>query len=206
MSKKENDLIQAAVAAKLAGKEIQQNPAEDLDGLLPDGVEAVEEYSVQDSRGKLLAIAARLGVEIKKGATKPQIVATLDKWIADHTVSGEEADALLAQQSAQNAQSADGDTVDGDTVDADAEKGAQSAPQPTVAESWRGIVETVYNGYTNVRREPAKAPHNVAQTVRTGTRFEAVGRVEDKDGQGWFMLASGLYIIDDPAVVKFTRK
>lgn len=185
MSKKENDLIQAAVAAKLAGKEIPQNPAEDLDDLLPDGVEAVEEYSVQDSREKLLAIAARLGVEIKKGATKPQIVATLDKWIADHTVSGEEADALLARQSAQD---------------------AQSAPQPAVAESWRGIVETVYNGYTNVRRDPSKAPHNVAQTVRTGTRFEAVGRVEDKDGQGWFMLASGLYIIDDPTVVKFTRK
>lgn len=201
MSKKENDLIQAAVAAKLAGKEIQQNPAEDLDGLLPDGVEAVEEYSAQDSREKLLAIAAQLGVEIKKGATKPQIVATLDKWIADHAVSGEEADALLAQQSAQDAQN-----VDGDTVDANVEKGTQSAPKPAVAESWRGIVETVYNGYTNVRRDPAKAPHNVAQTVRTGTRFEAVGHVEDKDGQGWFVLASGLYIIDDPAVVKFTRK
>lgn len=201
MSKKENDLIQAAVAAKLAGKEIPQQQAEDLDDLLPDGVETVEEYSVQDSREKLLAVAARLGVEIKKGSTRGQIVATLDKWIADRTVSGEEADTLLAQQSAQDAQSADGDTKD-----ADAEKGAQSAPQPVVAESWRGIVETVYNGYTNVRRDPAKAPHNVAQTVRTGTRFEAVGRVEDKDGQGWFMLASGLYIIDDPAVVKFTRK
>ena len=96
MSKKENDLIQAAVAAKLAGKEIPQNPAEDLDDLLPDGVEAVEEYSAQDSREKLLSIAAQLGVEIKKGATRGQIVATLDKWIADHTVSGEEADALLA--------------------------------------------------------------------------------------------------------------
>ena len=201
MSKKENDLIQAAVAAKLAGKEIPQNPAGDLDDLLPDGVETVEEYSTQDSREKLLAVAARLGVEIKKGATKPQIVATLDKWIADHTVSGEEADALLAQQGAQDAQNADGDTEDDDT-----EKGTQNAPQAAVAESWRGIVETVYNGYTNVRRDPAKAPHNVAQTVRTGTRFEAVGRVEDKDGQGWFMLASGLYIIDDPAVVKFTRK
>lgn len=201
MSKKENDLIQAAVAAKLAGKEIPQQQAEDLDDLLPDGVETVEEYSVQDSREKLLAVAARLGVEIKKGSTRGQIVATLDKWIADRTVSGEEADTLLAQQSAQDAQSADGDTKD-----ADAEKGAQSAPKPAVAESWRGIVETVYNGYTNVRRDPAKAPHNVAQTVRTGTRFEAVGRVEDKDGQGWFMLASGLYIIDDPAVVKFTRK
>lgn len=201
MSKKENDLIQAAVAAKLAGKEIPQQQAEDLDDLLPDGVEAVEEYSTQDSREKLLAIAAWLGVEIKKGATKPQIVATLDKWIADRTVSGEEADALLARQSAQDTQNADGDTEDADT-----EKGTQEAPQPAVAESWRGIVETVYNGYTNVRRDPSKAPHNVAQTVRTGTRFEAVGHVEDKDGQGWFVLASGLYIIDDPAVVKFTRK
>ena len=78
-SKKENDLIQAAVAARLAGKEVD---ADDLAAQLPEGVEAVPEYSVEDSKEKLLEIAAQLGVEVKKTASKAQIVAALDAEIA----------------------------------------------------------------------------------------------------------------------------
>ena len=97
-AKKENDLIQAAVAARMAGKEVN---ADDLAAQLPEGVEAVPEYSVEDSKEKLLEIAAQLGVEVKKTASKAQVVAALDAEIAANTVDGETADALLAQKGGQ---------------------------------------------------------------------------------------------------------
>ena len=97
-AKKENDLIQAAVAARMAGKEVN---ADDLAAQLPEGVEAVPEYSVEDSKEKLLEIAAQLGVEVKKTASKAQVVAALDAEIAANTVDGETADALLAQKRGQ---------------------------------------------------------------------------------------------------------
>ena len=43
-AKKENDLIQAAVAARMAGKTVN---ADELAAQLPEGVEAVPEYSVE---------------------------------------------------------------------------------------------------------------------------------------------------------------
>ena len=106
-AKKENDLIQAAVAARLAGKNVD---ADDLAAQLPEGVEAVPEYSVEDSKEKLLEIAAQLGVEVKKTASKAQIVATLDAEIEANTVDGETADALLAKKQAQDAENAADDT------------------------------------------------------------------------------------------------
>lgn len=195
-SKKENDLIQAAVAARLAGKNVD---ADDLAAQLPEGVEAVPEYSVEDSKEKLLEIAAQLGVEIKKTASKAQIVAALDAEIAAHTVDGETADALLAQKQAQEA----ADT-EGNTEDADAENDAQEAAQPVQeGEPLHGYVVTIHHGYTNLRRTPAKDADNVAQLVESGKRLEVSARVKGLDGKLWFRLLSGLYIVDDPAVTSY---
>lgn len=195
-SKKENDLIQAAVAARLAGKEVD---ADDLAAQLPEGVEAVPEYSVEDSKEKLLEIAAQLGVEVKKTASKAQIVAALDAEIAAHTVDGETADALLAQKQAQEAADAEDNTEDAD-VENDAQEAAQPAQE---GEPLHGYVVTIHHGYTNLRRTPAKDADNVAQLVESGKRLEVSARVKGLDGQPWFRLLSGLYIVDDPAVTSY---
>lgn len=195
-AKKENDLIQAAVAARLAGKNVD---ADDLAAQLPEGVEAVPEYSVEDSKEKLLEIAAQLGVEVKKTASKAQIVAALDAEIAAHTVDGETADALLAQKQAQDAE----DAAD-DTEDAETENAAQDGAQPVQeGEPLHGYVVTIHHGYTNLRRTPEKKADNVAQLIESGKRLEVEARVQGMDGQPWFRLLSGLYIADDPAVTKY---
>lgn len=195
-AKKENDLIQAAVAARLAGKNVD---ADDLAAQLPEGVEAVPEYSVEDSKEKLLEIAAQLGVEVKKTASKAQIVAALDAEIAAHTVDGETADALLAQKQAQDAENAADDTED-----AEAENAAQDGAQPVQeGEPLHGYVVTIHHGYTNLRRTPEKKADNVAQLVESGKRLEVEARVQGMDGQPWFRLLSGLYIVDDPTVTKY---
>ena len=195
-AKKENDLIQAAVAARLAGKNVD---ADDLAAQLPEGVEAVPEYSVEDSKEKLLEIAAQLGVEVKKTASKAQIVAALDEEIAAHTVDGETADALLAQKQAQDA----ADT-EGNTEDTEAENDAQDGAQPVQeGEPLHGYVVTIHHGYTNLRRTPEKKADNVAQLVESGKRLEVEARVQGADGQPWFRLLSGLYIVDDTTVTKY---
>lgn len=192
-AKKENDLIQAAVAARLAGKNVD---ADDLAAQLPEGVEAVPEYSTEDSKEKLLEIAARLGVEVKKTASKAQIVAALDAEIAAHTVDGETADALLAQKQAQDA--AD------DTEDAETENAAQDGAQPVQeGEPLHGYVVTIHHGYTNLRRTPTMDADNVAQVIESGKRLEVEARVQGADGQPWFRLLSGLYIVDDPTVTSY---
>lgn len=195
-AKKENDLIQAAVAARMAGKTVN---ADELAAQLPEGVEAVPEYSVEDSKEKLLEIAAQLGVEIKKNASKAQIVAALDAEIAAHTVEGETADALLAQKQTQDAENAADDTEDADTEN-DVEDGAQPVQE---GEKLHGYVLTIHHGYTNLRRTPEKKADNVAQLVESGKRLEVEARVQGADGQPWFRLLSGLYIVDDPAVTSY---
>lgn len=192
-AKKENDLIQAAVAARLAGKNVD---ADDLAAQLPEGVEAVPEYSVEDSKEKLLEIAAQLGVEVKKTASKAQIVAALDAEIAAHTVNGETADALLAQKQAQDA----ADTESNTEAENDAQDGAQPVQE---GEPLHGYVVTIHHGYTNLRRTPEKKADNVAQLVESGKRLEVEARVQGVDGQPWFRLLSGLYIVDDPAVTSY---
>lgn len=195
-AKKENDLIQAAVAARLAGKNVD---ADDLAAQLPESVEAVPEYSVEDSKEKLLEIAAQLGVEVKKTASKAQIVAALDAEIAAHTVNGETADALLAQKQAQDAENAADDTEDAETEN-DAQDGAQPVQE---GEPLHGYVVTIHHGYTNLRRTPEKKADNVAQVIESGKRLEVEARVQGADGQPWFRLLSGLYIVDDPTVTKY---
>lgn len=195
-AKKENDLIQAAVAARLAGKNVD---ADDLAAQLPEGVEAVPEYSAEDSKEKLLEIAAQLGVEVKKTASKAQIVAALDAEIAAHTVDGETADALLAQKQAQDAENAADDTEDAETENA-AQDGAQPVQE---GEPLHGYVVTIHHGYTNLRRTPEKKADNVAQLIESGKRLEVEARVQGMDGQPWFRLLSGLYIADDPAVTSY---
>ena len=195
-AKKENDLIQAAVAARLAGKNVD---ADDLAAQLPEGVEAVPEYSAEDSKEKLLEIAARLGVEVKKTASKAQIVAALDAEIAAHTVDGETADALLAQKQAQDAE----DAAD-DTEDAETENAAQDGAQPVQeGEPLHGYVVTIHHGYTNLRRTPTMDADNVAQVIESGKRLEVEARVQGADGQPWFRLLSGLYIVDNPTVTSY---
>lgn len=195
-AKKENDLIQAAVAARLAGKNVD---ADDLAAQLPEGVEAVPEYSAEDSKEKLLEIAAQLGVEVKKTASKAQIVAALDAEIAAHTVDGETADALLAQKQAQDAE----DAAD-DTEDAETENAAQDGTQPVQeGEPLHGYVVTIHHGYTNLRRTPTMDADNVAQVIESGKRLEVEARVQGADGQPWFRLLSGLYIVDDPTVTSY---
>lgn len=195
-AKKENDLIQAAVAARLAGKNVD---ADDLAAQLPEGVEAVPEYSVEDSKEKLLEIAAQLGVKVKKTASKAQIVAALDAEIAAHTVDSETADALLAQKQAQDAENAADDTEDAETEN-DAQDGAQPVQE---GEPIHGYVVTIHHGYTNLRRTPEKKADNVAQVIESGKRLEVEARVQGADGQPWFRLLSGLYIVDDPAVTSY---
>lgn len=196
VAKKENDLIQAAVAARLAGKNVD---ADDLAAQLPEGVEAVPEYSAEDSKEKLLEIAAQLGVEVKKTASKAQIVAALDAEIAAHTVDGETADALLAQKQAQDAE----DAAD-DTEDAETENAAQDGTQPVQeGEPLHGYVVTIHHGYTNLRRTPTMDADNVAQVIESGKRLEVEARVQGADGQPWFRLLSGLYIVDDPTVTSY---
>ena len=195
-AKKENDLIQAAVAARLAGKNVD---ADDLAAQLPEGVEAVPEYSVEDSKEKLLEIAAQLGVEVKKTASKAQIVAALDAEIAAHTIDGETADALLAQKQAQDAE----DAAD-DTEDAETENAAQDGAQPVQeGEPLHGYVVTIHHGYTNLRRTPTMDADNVAQVIESGKRLEVEARVQGADGQPWFRLLSGLYIVDDPTITSY---
>lgn len=195
-AKKENDLIQAAVAARMAGKTVN---ADELAAQLPESVEAVPEYSVEDSKEKLLEIAAQLGVEVKKNAGKAQIVAALDAEIEANTVDGETADALLAQKQAQSAENAADDTEDAETEN-DAEDGAQPVQE---GEKLHGYVLTIHHGYTNLRRTPEKKADNVAQLVESGKRLEVEARVQGMDGQPWFRLLSGLYIVDDPTVTKY---
>lgn len=195
-AKKENDLIQAAVAARLAGKNVD---ADDLAAQLPEGVEAVPEYSAEDSKEKLLEIAAQLGVEVKKTASKAQIVAALDAEIAAHTVDGETADALLAQKQAQDAE----DAAD-DTEDAETENAAQDGAQPVQeGEPLHGYVVTIHHGYTNLRRTPTMDADNVAQVIESGKRLEVEAHVQGADGQPWFRLLSGLYVVDDPTVTSY---
>lgn len=195
-AKKENDLIQAAVAARLAGKNVD---ADDLAAQLPEGVEAVPEYSAEDSKEKLLEIAAQLGVEVKKTASKAQIVAALDAEIAAHTVDGETADALLAKKQAQDAE----DAAD-DTEDAETENAAQDGAQPVQeGEPLHGYVVTIHHGYTNLRRTPTMDADNVAQVIESGKRLEVEARVQGADGQPWFRLLSGLYVVDDPTVTSY---
>lgn len=195
-SKKENDLIQAAVAARLAGKNVD---ADDLAAQLPEGVEAVPEYSVEDSKEKLLEIAAQLGVEVKKTDSKAKIVTALDAEIAAHTVDGKTADALLTQKQAQEA----ADTED-NTEDTDAKNDAQDGAQPVQeGEPLHGYVVTIHHGYTNLRRTPAMDADNVAQVIESGKRLEVEARVQGADGQPWFRLLSGLYIVDDPTVTSY---
>ena len=195
-AKKENDLIQAAVAARLAGKNVD---ADDLAAQLPEGVEAVPEYSAEDSKEKLLEIAAQLGVEVKKTASKAQIVAALDAEIAAHTVDGETADALLAQKQAQDAE----DAAD-DTEDAETENAAQDGAQPVQeGEPLHGYVVTSHHGYTNLRRTPTMDADNVAQVIESGKRLEVEAHVQGADGQPWFRLLSGLYVVDDPTVTSY---
>lgn len=195
-AKKENDLIQAAVAARMAGKTVN---ADELAAQLPEGVEAVPEYSVEDSKEKLLEIAAQLGVEVKKNASKAQIVAALDAEIEANTVDGETAAALLAQKHAQDAENAADDTEDAETEN-DAQDGAQPVQE---GEKLHGYVLTIHHGYTNLRRTPEKKADNVAQLVESGKRLEVEARVQGADGQPWFRLLSGLYIVDDPAVTSY---
>lgn len=195
-AKKENDLIQAAVAARMAGKTVN---ADELAAQLPEGVEAVPEYSVEDSKEKLLEIAAQLGVEVKKNASKAQIVAALDAEIEANTVDGETADALLAQKQAQSAENAADDTEDAETEN-DARDGAQPVQE---GEPLHGYVVTIHHGYTNLRRTPAMDTDNVAQVIESGKRLEVEARVQGADGQPWFRLLSGLYIVDDPAVTSY---
>lgn len=154
-AKKENDLIQAAVAARLAGKNVD---ADDLAAQLPEGVEAVPEYSVEDSKEK-----------------------------------------LLAQKQAQSAENAADDNEDAETEN-DAEDGAQPVQE---GEKLHGYVLTIHHGYTNLRRTPEKKADNVAQLVESGKRLEVEARVQGMDGQPWFRLLSGLYIVDDPTVTKY---
>lgn len=184
------------MAARLAGKNVD---ADDLAAQLPEGVEAVPEYSVEDSKEKLLEIAAQLGVEVKKTASKAQIVAALDAEIEANTVDGETADALLAQKQAQSAENAADDNEDAETEN-DAEDGAQPVQE---GEKLHGYVLTIHHGYTNLRRTPEKKADNVAQLVESGKRLEVEARVQGMDGQPWFRLLSGLYIVDDPTVTKY---
>lgn len=195
-AKKENDLIQAAVAARLAGKNVD---ADDLAAQLPEGVEAVPEYSVEDSKEKLLEIAAQLGVEVKKNASKAQIVAALDAEVEANTVDEETADAMLAQKQAQSAENAADDNEDAETEN-DAQDGAQPVQE---GEPLHGYVLTIHHGYTNLRRTPEKKADNVAQLIESGKRLEVEARVQGVDGQPWFRLLSGLYIVDDPTVTKY---
>ena len=195
-AKKENDLIQAAVAARLAGRNVD---ADDLAAQMPEGVEAVPEYSVEDSKEKLLEIAAQLGVEVKKTASKAQIVAALDAEIEANTVDGETADALLAQKQAKSDENAADDNEDTDAKN-DAQDGAQPVQE---GEPLHGYVVTIHHGYTNLRRTPEKKDDNVAQLVESGKRLEVEARVQGADGQMWFRLLSGLYIVDDPDVTRY---
>ena len=154
---------------------------------------------MEDSKEKLLEIAAQLGVEVKKTASKAQIVAALDAEIAAHTVDGETADALLAQKQAQDAENAADDTEDAE-MENDAQDGAQPVQE---GEPLHGYVVTIHHGYTNLRRTPEKKADNVAQLVESGKRLEVEARVQGMDGQPWFRLLSGLYIVDDPTVTKY---
>lgn len=154
---------------------------------------------MEDSKEKLLEIAAQLGVEVKKTASKAQIVAALDAEIEANTVDGETADALLAQKQAQSAENAADDNEDAETEN-DAEDGAQPVQE---GEKLHGYVLTIHHGYTNLRRTPEKKADNVAQLVESGKRLEVEARVQGMDGQPWFRLLSGLYIVDDPTVTKY---
>lgn len=114
-------------------------------------------------------------------------------------MDGETADALLAQKQAQEA----ADTED-NTEDADVENDAQEAARPVQeGEPLHGYVVTIHHGYTNLRRTPTKDDDNVAQLVESGKRLEVEARVQGLDGQPWFRLLSGLYIVDDPAVTSY---
>lgn len=185
-------------------------PAEQaaLEAVIAEAVKkAVKETRRQDQQQalhntallKLLEIAAQLGVEVKKTASKAQIVAALDAEIAAHTVDGETADALLTKKQAQDAENAADDTEDTETEN-DAQDGAQPVQK---GEPLHGYVVTIHHGYTNLRRTPAMDADNVAQVIESGKRLEVEARVQGADGQPWFRLLSGLYIVDDPTVTSY---
>lgn len=197
MAKKVNDAIQAAVEARMKGEEVS---LKELEKELPEGVQAVPEYSVEDSKEKLLEIAEQLGVKVSKNASKNQIVAALDAEIEAHTVDGEEADALLEKQ--RGAAESENEEADKDTEEGE-ESQENSAEADQSEEKLTGYVVTIHHGYTNLRRTPEKASDNVAQLVESGKRLEVVARVKGKDGKPWFKLLSGLYIVDDPDVTKY---
>lgn len=114
-------------------------------------------------------------------------------------MDGETADALLAQKQAQDAENAADDTENAET-----ENGAQDGAQPVQeGEPLHGYVVTIHHGYTNLRRTPAMDADNVAQVIESGKRLEVEARVQGADGQPWFRLLSGLYIVDDPAVTSY---
>lgn len=197
MAKKVNDVIQAAVEARMKGESVSQ---EELEKELPEGVQAVPEYSAEDSKEKLLEIAEQLGVKVSKNASKAQIVAALDAEIEANTVDGDEAAALLEKQK----EAAEGENEEDDKDTEEGEKSQEkSAEADQSEEKLTGYVVTIHHGYTNLRRTPEKASDNVAQLVESGKRLEVIARVMGKDGKPWFKLLSGLYIVDDPDVTKY---
>lgn len=197
MAKKVNDVIQAAVEARMKGESISQ---EELEKELPEGVLTVPEYSAEDSKEKLLEIAEQLGVKVSKNASKAQIVAALDAEIEANTVDGDEAAALLEKQK----EAAEGENEEDDKDTEEGEESQESGAEDDQSEEkLTGYVVTIHHGYTNLRRTPEKVSDNVAQLVESGKRLEVVARVMGKDGKPWFKLLSGLYIVDDPDVTKY---
>lgn len=197
MAKKVNDVIQAAVEARMKGESISQ---EELEKELPEGVLTVPEYSAEDSKEKLLEIAEQLGVKVSKNASKAQIVAALDAEIEANTVDGDEAATLLEKQK----EAAEGENEEDDKDTEEGEESQESGAEDDQSEEkLTGYVVTIHHGYTNLRRTPEKVSDNVAQLVESGKRLEVVARVMGKDGKPWFKLLSGLYIVDDPDVTKY---
>lgn len=65
--------------------EYVDEPAPELPDL-PDGVEAVPEYSADMKADELRAIAKGMGLTFKVGTTKAEMVAAMDRHIMENTV------------------------------------------------------------------------------------------------------------------------
>lgn len=61
---------------------------------LPDGVEGIPEYSVDNSPAELRAIGKLCGLTFKVGMSKADMVAALDKFLEENTVEGVDLDEL----------------------------------------------------------------------------------------------------------------
>lgn len=173
-----NSAVQDAVAARLGIQSTQEELPD-----LAEGVQAVPDYSEKNTKAELEEIARQMGMELTPNMTKKEMVEAMDHHIEECPATNEEME----------------------PVPADLEETPEENEQPSIdpPDQENGALDTVlviYDGYVNIRSEPARGD-NVIEMVWRGTRMEVTEKVSTPAGD-WYALKVGGYITADPELVE----